>query len=107
MGEEELKTNEFNNNKQGAPENKTTFYQINVHNVIKGKERYNSENNERINEAMRYKEDGNLLFKQQRFKGAILKYTKCLEWIDVDFSDELLAKKKIELIISANNNLSL
>merc|ERR1712176_544625 len=57
--------------------------------------------------GMRYKEAGNGLFKALRFKGAITKYDKCLDWIDVDFSDEALAKKKSQLLVSANNNLSL
>merc|ERR1712079_24560 len=34
-------------------------------------------------------------------------YEKALEWIDVDFSDDELSKKKMELTISVNNNMSL
>jgi len=104
---EELKTNEFNNNKQVAPDGKQTFYEIHVHEMKKSKEKWNAENEEKIEEGFKYKEAGNVLFKGQRFKGAISKYEKALEWIDSDFSDDELSKKKQELTISANNNMAL
>merc|ERR1712129_637960 len=96
-----------NNNKCKAPVDKLTYYQIEVHSVKKPKEKFNSENEERIEEAKKYKAAGNALFKQQRLKGAISKYDRCLDWIDVDFSDELLAKEKDALVIATNNNLAM
>merc|ERR1712154_192969 len=103
----ELKNNEENNNKMKAPENKFTFYEINVEQMVKAKEKWNAENKERIEQGIKYKEDGNALFKTGRFLGAIKKYNKALDWIDVDFSDQALAEKKTELEVSANNNLAL
>merc|ERR1711972_1303801 len=64
-------------------------------------------NEEKIEEGFRYKLEGNELFKALRYSGAIRKYKKALEWIDCDFSDDELGKKKQELTISANNNLAL
>merc|ERR1719461_468948 len=104
---EELKSNEFNHNKITAPSGKQMFYEIMVYEMKKGKEKWNAENSERIEEGFKYKEAGNGLFKSQRFKGAIGKYEKSLDWIDVDFSDDELAKKKQELTISVNNNMAL
>merc|ERR1719195_1614438 len=102
-----MKTNEFNHNKVMPPIGKQMFYEIMVHEMTKGKEKWNAENSERIEEGFKYKEAGNGLFKSQRFKGAIKKYEKSLDWIDVDFSDDELAKKKMELTITANNNMAL
>merc|ERR1719385_265274 len=106
---EELKSTdtEYNNNKVTAPSGKQMFYEIMVHDMEKAKEKWNAENAERIDMGFKYKEDGNGLFKGQRFKGAITKYEKSLDWIDVDFSDDELSKKKQELTISVNNNMAL
>jgi len=104
---EELKSNEHNNNTVVAPSGKQMFYEIMVYEMEKAKEKWNAENAERIDMGFKYKEDGNGLFKGQRFKGAISKYEKALEWIDVDFSDDELLKKKQELTISVNNNMAL
>lgn len=106
---EELKSTdtEYNNNKVTAPSGKQMFYEIMVHDMEKAKEKWNAENAERIDMGFKYKEDGNGLFKGQRFKGAISKYEKALEWIDIDFSDDELSKKKQELTISVNNNMAL
>lgn len=107
IDDKELKEQEFNNNKQVAPDGKQTFYEIMVHSQDKGKEKWNADNTERITQGTRYKEEGNVLFKQSRYRGAIKKYNKALDWVDVDFVEDDLAKKKIELVISGNNNLAL
>jgi len=105
---EEAKNNEGDNNKVSAPEGKDTFYEIEVTAMEKGKEKWNASEQERVDEGFRYKTEGNAMFKELRYAAAIKKYTKALDWVDKDFEDdEELKKKKLELDISANNNLAL
>eukprot|EP00484_Ammonia_sp_Unknown_P001801 CAMPEP_0197020952 /NCGR_PEP_ID=MMETSP1384-20130603/1819_1 /TAXON_ID=29189 /ORGANISM="Ammonia sp." /LENGTH=538 /DNA_ID=CAMNT_0042448685 /DNA_START=47 /DNA_END=1663 /DNA_ORIENTATION=- len=106
-GDDELKQNEGNNNKCVAPQGQITYYNIKVNSQEKAPAKWNAENEERITNGTRYKEEGNALFKANRYSGAIKKYEKALEWVDRDFSDESLEKAKTELVVSCNNNLSL
>jgi len=108
VDEQELATFPDNNNQQRAPcAVARYFYEITVQSQTKAPEKWNADNPQRIAKGGEYKEAGNALFKAGRVLGAVQKYEKALDWIDVDFSDEALAQQKRELLVSANNNLAL
>eukprot|EP01083_Nonionella_stella_P161705 529992_1 len=113
---DELKQYPFNNNSRQAPEGKDTFYQIHVHQITKPKRVEPTDYSQRLQVALKYKNDGNILFGASRISGAIVKYMHSIEWADIDlptapnpshseFSGLLTEKHK--LISACNNNLSL
>merc|ERR1719162_2880988 len=85
-------TVEVGNNRCVAPEGRATMYEIRIEKI------------ERIETGLRYKAEGNALFRGNRVSAALKKYEKALEWVDCDFSDEVLSVAKRTLTVSANNN---
>eukprot|EP01083_Nonionella_stella_P161706 529993_1 len=105
---DELKQYPFNNNSRQAPEGKDTFYQIHVHQITKPKRVEPTDYSQRLQVALKYKNDGNILFGASRISGAIVKYMHSIEWADIDLSTAPnLLTEKHKLISACNNNLSL
>eukprot|EP01084_Bolivina_argentea_P174213 301762_1 len=106
IDEEESK--QSNNNTQIAPDGKETFYEICVHDVKLRKTPRQTHHVKRIQLADEYKKEGNKLFKQKRFWGAITKYKKALFWIDdLVIGETHHCRTRDELRVSCNNNLAL
>eukprot|EP01083_Nonionella_stella_P236565 830740_1 len=98
----------LNNNSRQAPQGKDTFYDIHVHHITKPKRVEPTNYSERLQVALKYKNDGNILFGASRISGAIVKYMHSIEWADIDLSTAPnLLTEKHKLISACNNNLSL
>eukprot|EP01083_Nonionella_stella_P161707 529997_1 len=74
----------LNNNSRQAPQGKDTFYDIHVHHITKPKRVEPTNYSERLQVALKYKNDGNILFRASRISGAVKKYMHSIEWADID-----------------------
>eukprot|EP01084_Bolivina_argentea_P128723 227472_1 len=97
------------NNKVGIYDDiEEIFYEIFVENVISDSESMSSNAYELIKMGLKYKNEGNELFKVNRYFGALNKYMRSLNFNDWSSDNEEIYKPKRDtLAIAVNNNLAL
>ncbi|KAL3684851.1 hypothetical protein R1sor_002873 [Riccia sorocarpa] len=88
-----------------VPPKSTLIYDVEMVSFDKEKESWDMESEEKIEAAIRLKEDGNALFKVQKYTRAAKKYEKAAKLIEYDsgFDDEQKKKTKV-LKVTCNLN---
>ncbi|CAB0033365.1 unnamed protein product [Trichogramma brassicae] len=91
------------------PPNADVEYIVELKNFEKGLELWSMEGPQKVEQAVLFKDKGTTYFKNQKYELAIKMYKKVVECVneDIDFKEDELAIKRVNLLLSANLNLAL
>ncbi|KAL2652977.1 hypothetical protein R1flu_021105 [Riccia fluitans] len=89
-----------------VPPKSTLIYEVEMVSFVKEKESWDMESQEKIDTAIKLKEDGNVLFKIQKYARATKKYEKAAKLIEYDsgFDDEQKKRAKVLKVTCNLNN---
>ncbi|CAH9140657.1 unnamed protein product [Cuscuta epithymum] len=88
-----------------VPPNSTVFYEVELVSFVKEKESWDMKNDEKIEAAIRKKEEGNALFKAGKYARASKRYEKAGKFVEYDNSFSEEEKKQTKALkISCNLN---
>ncbi|CAH9093931.1 unnamed protein product [Cuscuta europaea] len=88
-----------------VPPNSTVFYEVELVSFVKEKESWDMKNDEKIEAAIRKKEEGNALFKAGKYARASKRYEKAGKFVEYDSSFSEEEKKQTKALkISCNLN---